>query len=401
MVTAEMMIERGWCVRPAKQDKYPGVKSTAKSFTLADMHKFVSLDRWNVIVGSSKAPNRSGILDVETDGEIGERNFLRACGGVIPPGPWMETPSGSKHRIFLWPELKDNEKVRIGPGLMMSVDVPWQFLALDGEGRVWHDWELEVPELPSGLRDLVVVEVRTVLVEAGEWEGEGAGEPEAVEWLEGRCRAIKEAPAPYFAPDGSKVAGEWNRTFSLAVFGAAGLVSSGQLSEDYAHEKLYEACDDPEEAEAVYEASWRSGLQEPWRVESVDERAEDVIRKWMRPTYEKAIQKWSKQIREDGGFIKGVHRRNVLWDIAVGSACDAIEVEGLDQEMAVGYVVEKLRAPYAACDPAWPEDSESLAKRVIVRYLENVQQRRNRKTSGVLGRSSNDNQSIIRNGNGV
>lgn len=85
------------------------------------------------------------------------------------------------------------------------------------------------------------------------WDSDGFGHPAAVRFLGQRCRAIRDADD-----------GEWNKTYHLAVYSAAGLVAAGHLDAAFAEGALYDACDDPIEAEAVFQSSWAAGLDAPW-----------------------------------------------------------------------------------------------------------------------------------------
>lgn len=259
--TAIDLVRRGWCVIPTLREKHPGVKADHPGLSLQEAEALqVSCSRFNVIIGRRDVPNRSGILDVETDGPLGEANLLAACDGAIPEGPHMLTPSGSVHRLLLWPSVPKGHRVRIGPGLLPKVDVPWQFLALDQGNRIWHDFDLALPDLPQSLYGLVVCRAQDVSVETGPpYSGDGFGTPDAVRWLQSRCDAIRSTPW-------EKGAG-WNELFSKTVYGAAGLVAAGTLDGKHARELIFGACEDPDEAGAVFESAWDAGSRSPWKIE--------------------------------------------------------------------------------------------------------------------------------------
>lgn len=267
------LIQMGLVVRPALFGKAPGVSATEPSFTAAEAVERDRLlpPRWNVIVGRQDIGLRSGVVDVETDvdkdtGEMVGEASLRAAGITMPPGPWMRTDSGSIHRLVRL-TVPEGMEPNLGADLFggdSKVDVPWQFLALDGDLRTWHDTHLPIPEAPAALVRHLVQAPMVSNVAAGTWDGEGYGTKAALRFLEGRVAAIRDHTVPGWEQgDGAG----WNKTFYSAVKGAAGLVAAGHLDAAYAEEALLGACDDPDEAAAVFHSAWKKGLAVPWSVE--------------------------------------------------------------------------------------------------------------------------------------
>lgn len=175
--TASDMVWRGWVVLSAAEGrKDPARGSDEPGLTLDWLDKLDRFHpdrprRYSVIIGSKKVGFRSGIVDFETDGPEGEVALLEACGGNIPAGPKMVTPSGSVHRIFAAPDIPEGQRLSLSRGKLPKVDVMWQFLALDEDKRVWSDWDLVPPPLPPALRDLILPADRTF--EQGSYVGDG------------------------------------------------------------------------------------------------------------------------------------------------------------------------------------------------------------------------------------
>lgn len=156
------LINLGLVVVPTAFDKAAGVPADAVGLTLEQAEARTAsgmANNYNAIIGSGQAGHRSApAYDVETDGPIGEACLLEACGGVIPPGPWMQTASGSIHRLFAIPaELPAGRQLKFGQvGLLPKVDAPWQFLALEGDQRVWHALDRPLPLIPAELLELLL-----------------------------------------------------------------------------------------------------------------------------------------------------------------------------------------------------------------------------------------------------
>lgn len=262
-MSAEWLLEQNLVVRPALGDKYPGVTASAEGLTAAQVASRRTVgdpERYNVIIGSTETGLRSGVIDVETDvnketGEMVGEQSLRDAGIALPPGPWMQTPSGSRHRLFRL-DVPEGMAAPTSRPLLPKVDVPWQFLAVD-EGRVWHDTHLPIPDAPPELAALLVRPKRArIAAPTDTYEGEGAGSAEAVAWVEKMIGRYKDLPWS---------GGGWNDAFHKAVFTAYGLVAAGRLEDSWAEQALLGACQDPAEALPVFESSKRAGLANPIR----------------------------------------------------------------------------------------------------------------------------------------
>lgn len=284
----EDLARLGLVVRPAAGHNHPGVKADAEGLTpeqIESRRLVGDPDRYSVIIGSGEAGLRSGIVDIDTDtvervdpetGEIvtdliGEASLAEA-GIAMPPGPWMQTPSGSIHRLVRI-DVPEGQEIRFGSGLLPKVDVPWQFFAIDEDRRKWHDTHLPIPDAPPELVEKLLrpKTVRPDGQASDPYEGDGNGDPRAVAWVERLIDRYKDLPWEGHG---------WNEAFRKAVHTAAGLVRGGMIASDWAEEALLGACQDPAEALAVFQSSWKHGYDRPidrMRVEGqAEERTEPV-----------------------------------------------------------------------------------------------------------------------------
>lgn len=272
---AEDLARLGFVVRPAMPgSKAPGDDATVEGLTpeqIESRRLVGDPERYCVVLGRTDIGPRSGVIDVETDidkatGEMVGEAALAAAGIEMPPGPWMQTPSGSKHRL-LRVDVPEGQEVSFGPGLLPKVDVPWQFLAVD-DGRTWHDTHLPIPAAPEALlgRVLRPKTARNAAPPSDPYEGDGYGDPRAVAQVETLIGRYKDLPWEGHG---------WNETFRKAVRLAAGLVAGGLLDHTWAEEALLGACDQPEEALAVFSSTWKDGYALPITRLRVDGTAEE------------------------------------------------------------------------------------------------------------------------------
>jgi hypothetical protein len=267
--TARRLVELGLIVVPAALDKAPGepgLTAEAPGLTLdqiANREAVGAPNRYSVIIGRTDIGLRSGVADIDTDvdkatGEmVGEASL--AAVAEMPPGPWMQSPSGGRHRLVR-AEIPEGHEFNCGPGLLEKVDAPWHFVAVD-EGRVWHDLDLPIPQAPAPLLEhLTRPRAARCAVEPGSWDGAGFGTDAAVAFLESYCDKLRAAPE-----------GHWNNTLFLAARWAGELVSGGTLDPDWARDAIFGAMDDADEMAAVstFESGWKAGLAAP-RVLSED-----------------------------------------------------------------------------------------------------------------------------------
>jgi hypothetical protein len=269
---ARRLVEHGLVVVPAALDKAPGetgLTAEAPGLTveqIANREASGLPNRYSVIIGRTDIGLRSGVADIDTDvdkatGElVGEASLAAVTD--MPPGPWMQSPSGGRHRLVRVDEIPEGHEFNCGPGLLAKVDAPWQFLAVDAD-RTWHDLDLPIPDAPAPLLEHLV-RPRPVrhAVEGGEWDGDGFGTAAAVAFLAERCDKLRVAPEGY-----------WNNTLFLAARWAAELVAGGSLDADYARDEIFAAMDDPDEKAALdtFESGWKAGLENPRQLsEDVD-----------------------------------------------------------------------------------------------------------------------------------
>lgn len=257
----------GLVLRPTLSGKYPGVSFDSPGLSAEECDerdRAADVSRWNVLVGRTDIGLRSGIVDVETDGPGGEA-ALTALLGTFPAGPYMVVPpehsahGGSTHRLYRL-AVPEGHEVNFGAGLLHHVDVPGQFLAIDGDKRIWHDVDQPIPDAPEALRKLLIrPQPRRSKVDAGTWEGDGDGTLAALAFLEGQCERYVEAAD-----------GERNDTLFKAARWAAELVAGGTLDADYARQRLDTAAMEGgleyDEADEAVESGWRMGEANPRRL---------------------------------------------------------------------------------------------------------------------------------------
>lgn len=149
---AAALIRRGFALRPTvdpdrypQRDKVPGddqcrpvkwnaAQHLARALTEDQVEQY---ERFSMVVGSHDSPTRW--LDVETDPPDGET--LLAQRVALPGyGPTMTTENKSIHRLVEPLPPPDGHKLRRGrwafdhqPG----VDIPWHFVAVDHDKRIW------------------------------------------------------------------------------------------------------------------------------------------------------------------------------------------------------------------------------------------------------------------------
>lgn len=283
---------------PTLMGKAPGVSATAAGLTVeqAEARDASGFEpRYNVVIGRTDLGLRAGVVDVEGDGPEGVARLRELIG--TPPNmtvpPEHSSHGGSAHWLLRL-DVPDNHEVRIGSGLLPNVDVPWQFLAIDGDRREWH--HTDIVDAPESLRKLLVrPKTQRAAVEAGTWSGDGYGTPAAVAFIEGYCDRLRGAPD-----------GEWNNTLFLAARWAGELVAGGTLDAEFAKESVFNAMDDPFEKAAAetFESGWRAGLAKPRRL-SEDTRApvEEDEEAWEPSRHPLAVQRTGRDDGRDWGRL--------------------------------------------------------------------------------------------------